>query len=84
MANAASQPAMALKSLVVAMVLASGTLPGAQAPAPAPIDTSKIGPQVGESVPPIDGVDQFGRRQSLSSIAGPRGTMLVFFRSADW
>jgi hypothetical protein len=84
MAGAASQPAMTLKSLVVAMVLMAGALPLAQAPAPAPIDTAKIGPQVGEAVPAIDGVDQFGKRQSLSSIAGPRGTMLVFFRSADW
>jgi hypothetical protein len=85
MASAASQPAMALRSIVVATVLASGlTLLGAQAPAPVPIDTSKIGPQAGQAVPAIDGVDQFGKRQSLSSIAGPRGTMLVFFRSADW
>jgi hypothetical protein len=51
---------------------------------PAPIDTSKIGPQVGQTVPPVEGVDQFGKRQTLLSIAGPRGTMLVFFRSADW
>ena len=51
---------------------------------PAPIDTSKIGPQVGQAVPPIDGVDQFGKRQTLASAAGPRGTMVVFFRSSDW
>ena len=56
----------------------------AQAPAPVPIDTSKIGPHVGQAVPPLEGVDQFGTRHTLSSIAGPRGTMLVFFRSADW
>jgi len=56
----------------------------AQAPAPAPVDTSKIGPQVGQAVPPIDGVDQFGKRQTLASVAKARGTMLVFFRSSDW
>jgi len=84
---------MTLKSLtlVVASGLALLTLSTEarsakveQAPAPAPIDTSKIGPRVGQAVPPIDGVDQFGRRQTLASVAGTRGTMLVFFRSADW
>jgi len=70
---------------VVGFALACAlTVLTAQAPATAPIDTSKIGPQVGQTVPPIEGVDQFGKRHTLSSIAGPRGTMLVFFRSADW
>ena len=55
----------------------------AQAPA-APVDTSRIGPQVGTRVPPIAGVDQFGRSQTLDSVYGPKGAMLVFFRSADW
>jgi hypothetical protein len=60
----------------------SGTITVAQT-ALAP-DISTLGPQVGQTVPPLDGVDQFGRRHTLSSIAGSRGTMLVFFRSADW
>ncbi|HYE86456.1 MAG TPA: hypothetical protein VEA16_08885 [Vicinamibacterales bacterium] len=47
-------------------------------------DVSKLGPQVGQAVPPFSGVDQFGRTQTLASIAKSRGTMLVFFRSADW
>jgi hypothetical protein len=55
-----------------------------QAAQPAPVDTSKIGPQVGQAVPPIRGVDQFGKTQTLESIYGPNGAMLVFFRSADW
>jgi hypothetical protein len=58
------------------------TVAGAQAPAP--VDTAKIGPQVGTVVPAFDGADQFGKRHSLSSTYGPRGAMLVFFRSADW
>jgi len=58
---------------------------GAAAQAPAtPVDTSKVGPQVGARVPSIAGVDQFGRTQTLDSISGPKGAMLVFFRSADW
>jgi hypothetical protein len=58
---------------------------GAAAQTPAPtVDTARIGPPVGSRVPPIAGVDQFGRSQTLESVSGPNGAMLVFFRSADW
>ena len=55
---------------------------GAQGPPT--IDTSKIGPQVGSVVPSFEGVDQFGTPHTLASALGPKGAMLVFFRSADW
>jgi hypothetical protein len=48
---------------------------------PSPDD---IGPAVGATVPDFSGVDQFGRTQTLASVVGPKGAMLVFFRSADW
>ena len=44
----------------------------------------KTGPAVGNRVPDFSAQDQEGRRQTLKSVAGPKGTMLVFFRSADW
>lgn len=44
----------------------------------------KTGPEVGSKVPDFDAPDQSGFRQSLQSIMGPKGAMLVFFRSADW
>jgi hypothetical protein len=81
----AFEPMMGTMIRILTLVLTlalSGTITVAQT-ALAP-DTSKLGPQVGQAVPPLEGVDQFGRRHTLSSIAGPRGTMLVFFRSADW
>ena len=68
--------------IAVLAAIACGALVTAQSPAP--LDTSKIGPQVGATVPPVTGVDQFGRPQSLSSVYGSKGAMLVFFRSADW
>lgn len=49
-----------------------------------PVDTSKLGPQVGATVPAFSGVDQFGRTQDLATLSGPKGLMLVFNRSADW
>lgn len=44
----------------------------------------KTGPVVGSKVPDFDAPDQNGTRHSLQSIMGPKGAMLVFFRSADW
>ena len=44
----------------------------------------KTGPEVGEQVPAFSAIDQDGRKQTLESIMGTKGAMLVFFRSADW
>jgi len=44
----------------------------------------KTGPEVGQRVPEFSAIDQDGRTQTLKSIMGPKGAMLVFFRSADW
>ena len=53
----------------------------AQAPK---IDTARIGPRVGQKVPDFSGIDQLGRKHTLASSLGPKGAMVVFFRSADW
>ena len=50
----------------------------------AKIDVSTLGPQVGARVPDFSLKDQYGKTQTLQSIMGPRGAMLVFIRSADW
>ena len=44
----------------------------------------KTGPDVGQQVPAFSAKDQEGRNQTLKSIMGPNGVMLVLFRSADW
>lgn len=73
-----------LSSVPLAALLAATVITGAaQQPAP-PVDTSKLGPQMGTAVPPVSGVDQFGTAQTLASLSGPKGLMLVFSRSADW
>ena len=48
------------------------------------IDVSTLGPRVGERVPDFRLPDQTGKEQTLQSIMGRRGVMLVFLRSADW
>jgi hypothetical protein len=72
---------MLIRVIVLAVVLWSAA---GSAQQPAGVDTSKIGPQVGAVVPPLAGTDQFGTPRTLPSVYGPKGAMLVFFRSADW
>jgi hypothetical protein len=55
-----------------------------QASAREMVDVSRLGPQVGERAPDFSLKDQSGRVQTLQSIMGPRGAILVFYRSADW
>ena len=49
-----------------------------------PIDVSALGPQVGERVPDFSLPDQHGRMQTLQSVMGEKGAMILFHRSADW
>src|SRR5690242_13869933 len=48
------------------------------------VDLFKLGPQVGATVPDFNLPDQHGRTWSLQSVMGPKGAMIVFYRSADW
>jgi peroxiredoxin len=50
----------------------------------APPDVQTLGPQVGSQVPEFTLRDQQGETRTLKSLMGPKGLMLVFFRSADW
>ena len=75
---------MRLGQTVAIIVLSAMAFPAhAQAPREK-IDVSKLGPQVGEKVPDFNLKDQYGNPQTLKSIMGPKGAMLVFVRSADW
>jgi hypothetical protein len=42
------------------------------------------GVKVGVRIPTFSLPDQNGSIQTLESIKGPKGAMLVFYRSADW
>jgi peroxiredoxin len=42
------------------------------------------GPDVGARIPSFRLPDQTGTAQTLESLKGPNGLMLVFYRSADW
>jgi hypothetical protein len=77
---------MVNRILQLALLLTvAGALP-AQSPAPGParVEVQKVGPQLGDAVPDFSALDQHGRRRTLAELLGPKGAMLVFFRSADW
>jgi hypothetical protein len=71
----------ALFAAVVSCALSTAGLSGQAVDV---VDTSKLGPQVGSVAPAFAGIDQFGKSRTLASSYGPKGAMLVFFRSADW
>ena len=47
-------------------------------------DAVPTGPAVGTIIPALEVKDLNGKTQTLASLTGPKGLMLVFFRSADW
>lgn len=54
------------------------------AAAAAKVDVESVGPKVGTALPDFTLRDQRGEAHSLKSLLGPRGALIVFFRSADW
>ncbi|HET7259102.1 MAG TPA: hypothetical protein VFI75_05240 [Candidatus Acidoferrum sp.] len=48
------------------------------------LELMSIGLAVGQKAPSFSLHDQFGKTQTLESLRGASGTVLLFFRSADW
>ena len=76
-------------ALGLAAVLTCSPFLVAQQPQPekaAPARREKLatGPEVGQKIPFFRASDQNGKMQDFNSIRGPKGAMVVFFRSADW
>jgi len=74
-------------ALVVGCIAWLGTIASSQAGQPSREsvpDVQTLGPQVGSRVPDFSLTDQNGQTHTLRSTMGPKGAMLVFFRSADW
>jgi len=68
-------------SLFGILMLAGAQQPKAgEAAGPAP----SIGLEVGSKVPAFELRDQNGQKQSNETLKGANGTILLFFRSADW
>jgi hypothetical protein len=48
------------------------------------VELMSIGLAVGQKAPAFSLHDEFGRVQTLDTLKGTNGTVLLFFRSADW
>ncbi len=92
LAKAGSKNCSAARSivrLVVALVLTS-VLVMAQSDRPrlrplnAAAQNAVSGPEVGSRIPAFEALDTNGMRQTLDTLKGPKGLVLVFTRSADW
>jgi len=64
-------------------VTVHGTLDGDTIKA-ASVEPMSIGLAVGQRAPAFSLRDQFGQVQTLDTLKGTNGTVLLFFRSADW
>lgn len=64
----------------IAMYAAGQQSPPNHAAKPAP----SIGLEVGNKIPAFQLRDQKGQEQSNETLKGANGTILLFFRSADW
>jgi cytochrome oxidase Cu insertion factor (SCO1/SenC/PrrC family) len=70
---------------LTALVPTIGAAPRPQSAAStSTVDVETVGPKVGEVLPDFSLRDQRGQAQSLTSLLGPNGAVIVFFRSADW
>lgn len=66
------------------MLLASFLMAALQAAPPPRPDPMALGPMVGQVLKAFDAIDSTGATRDLESLKGPKGLVLVFFRSADW
>lgn len=53
-------------------------------PLPALDQNLKTGPTVGKRIPRFEARDHTGKLQTLETLRGRKGLVLLFFRSADW
>lgn len=67
-----------MRSLVVMFITAVAVM---LSPAAMALD---VGPAIGAKIPTFEARDAEGKSVRWEDIAGPKGTVLVFFRSAKW
>jgi hypothetical protein len=49
-----------------------------------PLFAREYGPAIGSHMPDFTLRDQNGSPHTLKSLLGPKGAVILFFRSADW
>ena len=75
---------MKIGSVVLLLAGISGLLAGQENPPANPTVPPSLGLQVGQQAPTFALSDQLGQKRSNDTLKGANGTVLLFFRSADW
>lgn len=75
---------MKIGSAILFFAGAFGLVAGQENPSTNPTAPPSIGLEVGQHAPAFGLPDQFGQEQSNDTLKGSKGTVLLFFRSADW
>jgi len=73
--------AMVLLTLIAS---SAGTISPASTSPEQAVAPNDVGLAVGAPAPRFQARDQFGSDQTERTVAGKNGTVLLFFRSADW
>jgi hypothetical protein len=68
--------------LVVSFSAPGGRAAGRAEPPEVPVE--QRGLSIGVEIPAFQAPDQWNRPRDFASLAGPRGLVLLFVRSADW
>lgn len=77
------EPRQAVTARLGELVTVNGALAGVTIQN-ASVELLPLGLAVGQKAPDFAIPDQFGQVQTLETLRGPNGTVLLFFRSADW
>ena len=75
---------MKIGSVVLFFAGVSALLGGQESPSSNPTIPPSLGLQVGQRAPAFALSDQFGQKRSDDTLKGSNGTVLLFFRSAEW
>jgi cytochrome oxidase Cu insertion factor (SCO1/SenC/PrrC family) len=73
--------------IAVALLFLAGTYVPAIAQETTPTNdgvASSVGLKIGQQAPAFALPDQFGHEHTNQTLKGSKGTVLLFFRSADW
>jgi hypothetical protein len=73
-----------LQTLLSTFLISASGVPPSSALATQSGPSVKTGPAVGDKIPPFKASDQNSEIRDFESIRGPKGALILFFRSADW
>jgi cytochrome oxidase Cu insertion factor (SCO1/SenC/PrrC family) len=73
--------------IIAAVLVLAGLYPhanGQENPPATQAVAASVGLEIGQPAPAFALSDQFGHENSSETLKRPKGTVLLFFRSADW